>query len=287
VERRTPAVLRADISDGQQRFERRAPILVVPGSDDGNGERPVVTGFAAGASDTTTEPTITLNISATDDVSVTRMYVREWQLSARPFPRWEPVRSSGWLPFQRAFPWTLGAANGVHIVGVWVEDAAGNRSALTHESTDVVNLVRPNATVARGGVVPYLVRYEAGVDVQLTLETTSGDADLYVWYPHSFRLADEISANEGTATDSVRFAAPLEGYYLIAVYGSESSSYNLSIAPGGGAQGAVPAQAAALPSSKQPSLVSPLAEAGTSPLGSDSASEPAAGATVYLPLVTK
>ena len=287
VEERTLAVLRADITSAQGRFDRRAPLLVVPGRDDDR-DRPEVTGFTAGASDVTSEPTITLNISATNDVSVTRMYVREWQLTTRPFPQWEPVRSSGWVPFQRALPWTLGSANGVHVLGVWVEDAAGNRSALTDESTDVVNLVRPNATVARGGLVPYLVHYTAGTDVQLSLQTTSGDADLYVWYPHSFRLADEISANNGTAADSVHFTAPLSGYYLIGVYGSESSSYTLSIAPGGGpALAAQAASAAAVPASKDTSLVSPLADAGTSPLGSPSASDPAASSTVYLPLVIK
>ena len=287
VEERTLAVLRADITSAQGRFDRRAPLLVVPGRDH-DGDRPEVTGFTAGASDVTSKPTITLNISATNDMSVTRMYVREWQLTTRPFPQWEAVRSSGWVPFQRALPWTLGSANGVHVLGVWVEDAAGNRSTLTDESTDVVNLVRPDATVARGGLVPYLVHYAAGTDVQLSLQTTSGDADLYVWYPRSFRLADEISANDGTAADSVRFTAPLSGYYLIGVYGSESSSYTLSIAPGGGpARAAQAASAAAVSASKDPSLVSPLAEAGTSPLGSASASDPATSSTVYLPLVMK
>jgi uncharacterized repeat protein (TIGR01451 family) len=288
VTERTPAVLRADISTGEQRLQRRAALLIVPGRDDGNGGRPVVTGFVAGSSDVTSEPTVTLHISATDDVSVTRMYVREWQLSTRPLPHWEPVRSSGWVPFQRALPWTLGSANGVHVLGVWVQDAAGHVSALTDASTDVINLVRPDATVARGGLVPYLVRYEAGAQVQLSLATTSGDADLYVWYPRSFRLPDEVSANEGTAPDGVSFTAPLPGYYLISVYGSESSSYTLSIAPGGGPQLASGASPAALPAIKQQtSLTSPLAAAGTSPLGSDSASDPAAGATLYLPLVTK
>jgi uncharacterized repeat protein (TIGR01451 family) len=288
VTERTPTVLRADISAGEQRLQRRAALLIVPGRDDGNGGRPVVTGFVAGSSDVTSEPTVTLHISATDDVSVTRMYVREWQLSTRPLPHWEPVRSSGWVPFQSALPWTLGSANGVHVLGVWVQDAAGHVSALTDASTDVINLVRPDATVARGGLVPYLVRYEAGAQVQLSLATTSGDADLYVWYPRSFRLPDEVSANEGTAPDGVSFTAPLPGYYLIGVYGSESSSYTLSIAPGGGPQLASGASLAALPAIKQQtSLISPLAAAGTSPLGSDSASDPAAGATLYLPLVTK
>jgi uncharacterized repeat protein (TIGR01451 family) len=286
VDQRTPVVLRALISAGEQRIERRAALLLVPG-DDRDGGRPVVTGFVAGSSDVVSDPTITLNISATDDVSVTRMYVREWQLSTRPLPRWEPVRSSGWVPFQSSLPWTLGAANGAHVLGVWVQDAAGHVSALSDESVDVVNLVRPDATVARGGLVPYLVRYDAGADVQLSLETTSGDADLYVWYPRSFRLPDEISTNEGTAADNLRFAAPHSGYYLIGVYGSQSSSYNLSISPGGGAHLAGGAALLAeVPAGKEPpGLVSPLAQAGTSPLGSDSAGEPAAGATLFLPLV--
>lgn len=93
------------------------------------------------------------------------MYIREWQLAAVPFPHWNVSHSSGWVPYQADYPWTLMSNSGVHFVGVWVADAAHNVSELEHGGLDFASLVLPDATVEHRHAVPHLVYYPAGVTV--------------------------------------------------------------------------------------------------------------------------
>jgi uncharacterized repeat protein (TIGR01451 family) len=220
-------------ADGDS-FERHTWVLLRPTLPGPDHARPVVHALTIDEQDVLTSPAVTLHISATDDVSVDWMYLREWQLATRPFPHWKVAQSSGWVPYQADYPWTLGAESGVHFVGVWVADSARHVSRLNRKGLDYASLLLPGETVGKHGFVPYLVHYEAGVDVDATLTPTTGDPDLYVWYPGNFGRPNEKSTNPGTAPDSVGFETPREGTYLFLVHGYTAATYDLSITPGGG-----------------------------------------------------
>jgi len=93
---------------------------------------------------------------------------------------------------------------------------------------DFASLLQPGATVPQFGVVPYLVYYEADVDVSGALTPTTGDADLYVWYTGA--LAEPIAM----AAEMVTFTTESPGTYLFVVHGQPGATHDLSIEPGGG-----------------------------------------------------
>jgi uncharacterized repeat protein (TIGR01451 family) len=195
---------------------------------------PTVLTLTIGDGDVLTNPAVTLHIAASDDTGVSRMYLREWRLATTPLPHWEVVQSTGWVPYQQEYPWTLGSGAGTHFVGVWVADAAGNVSLLHRAAADYASLVQPGASVAHLRLVPYLAFYPANTTVTATLTPTMGDADLYVWYAGNFLLYDHKSAVDGTAADTITFTTPRAGTYLFVVFGYTDASYDLSIAPAGG-----------------------------------------------------
>jgi uncharacterized repeat protein (TIGR01451 family) len=218
---------------GDGSFKRQAPVLLMPTAS-GDQIAPIVHSVTIGDQDVLTSPTTTLHISATDNISVSQMFVREWQLTAVPFPHWNISHSSGWVPYQADYPWTLMSNSGVHFVGVWVADAAHNVSELEHGGMDFASLVLPGATVGQKHVVPYLVYYPAGVTVTAQLTSTVGDADLYVWYPHNFFWSDRKSIRPSPGADLVTFTTPRAGIYLFLVRGFTDATYNLNIEPAGG-----------------------------------------------------
>ena len=235
VEVPTPALNQATITADGNSFGRWTVVLLVPDWwPDHDYVPPVVDELTISDRDVLTARDVTLHISASDNVGVTQMYLREWQLVTGPVPHWETVQSSGWVPYQTDYPWTLGQESGTHFVGVWVSDEADNTSWLSGHSLDFASLLLPNETVADGEMVPYLVYYDAGVDVTATLNTLSGDADLYVWYPGNPGGPDQKSVNPGTDPDEVSFTTPQAGVYLFLVHGYQASTYDLTITPGGG-----------------------------------------------------
>jgi hypothetical protein len=83
--------------------------------------------------------------------------------------------------------------------------------------------------VARpGGVVPYLVYYEAGVDVTAMVSPTGGEADLYAWYTSA--LSEPI----GGGSDGMRFTTESAGRAPFVVRDPSGATYDLSTEPGGG-----------------------------------------------------
>ncbi|MCL5996764.1 MAG: DUF11 domain-containing protein [Chloroflexi bacterium] len=215
-------------------LQRRADVLLIPKPLPMDHRSPTVQRVEIDESDVLTGTSVTLHISATDNVSVTSMNVREWQLVTTPLPHWEIVQTSGWVPFQANYPWTLGAESGTHFVGVWVADAASNISHLDRQAMDFASLLLQPASVPQSGLVPYLVHFAAGVSVSATLTPLSGDPDLYVWYPSSFGRPDLKSTQPSTTTDTINFITPRAGTFLFMVHGYQASTYNLSITPGGG-----------------------------------------------------
>ena len=222
------------VADGKT-YERSVRIALLPAPPTSDVRPPHVMDVRLGDSDVLTSRDVTVHITAEDNVGVTKMLIREWRLGTSPLPRWELVRETDWIPFQTEVAWQLGDADGTHFIGVWVTDAAGNKSRLGRQAVDFASLVRPDASVDAGGLVPYLVHYSAGASVQVTLAPSSGDADLYVWSPGGLGRPDLRSTNDGTAVDAVSFTAPRTGVYLILVHGYLAATYDLTIAPAGGA----------------------------------------------------
>ena len=238
VETPTLVVNTATITSSGESFERQATVLLVSKPTGDDVIPPVVHSLTIDEQDVLTNPDVTLHISASDNVAVTQMYLKEWQLVTTPVPHWEVAQTSGWIPYQTDAPWTLGSESGVHFVGVWVADEADNISYLSGAGLDYASLLLPGETVGKYRMVPYLVHYEAGENVIATLTTTSGDADLYVWFPNKFGPPDEYSIEPGTTLDEVTFTTPSAGTYLFLVYGYKSSTYDLSITPVGGPRAA-------------------------------------------------
>ena len=162
------------------------------------------------------------------------MYLKEWVLVTTPFPHWQEVKSSGWIPFQAEYPWTLSQQSGTHYMGVWVADSSLNRSHLTRRALDFASLLLPNTHVDQGGMIPYLVYYPAGVKVTAVLKTLSGNADLFVWFPNNLFSPDEFNPTPGSTVQTITFTTKTAGAYLFLVYGVRASDFDLSISPGGG-----------------------------------------------------
>jgi hypothetical protein len=166
--------------------------------------------------------------------------LKEWVLVTTPYPHWQQVNDSGWIPYQTTYPWKLGPQSGTHFMGVWVADAAGNKSTLTRTAIDFASLLLPNTQVRAGGMVSYLVYYPVGVDVKSELQTLTGAAHLFVWYPGSLFLPDENSSVQDSDIQTITFTTRTAGIYLFLVYGLQTSEYNLRIAPGGGPRIPIP-----------------------------------------------
>ena len=260
---------------GDSAFERSMWVLVAPESSNDDVEPPVVTEVTIEDRDVLTDPAVTLHISATDNISVTQMLVTEWYLDASPLPKWVKEQDTGWIPYEEDFSWTLANQSGVHFVAVWVADGASNVSLASMKSIDFASLLLDDTTVPQLGLVPYLVYYQAGVDVTATLTPSSGDPDLLVWYPGFSGLPNQRSTLPGTVVDQVSFTTPVSGPYLFLVLGFTESTYDLTIDPAGGprmdsmgsAAAGISAQATPQEASgKEINVTPPLDEAGLDPL---------------------
>jgi uncharacterized repeat protein (TIGR01451 family) len=282
---------------GDGAFQRQAPVLLLP-TFSGDRLPPVVHSLTIDDQDVLTSPTTTLHISATDNISVSQMFIREWQLASVPFPHWAVTHSSGWVAYQPDYPWTLLPKDGAHFVAVWVADAAHNISELNRNALDFASLVQPEATVAQKHVVPYLVYYPAGVTVTAQLTSTVGDADLYLWYPHNFFWPDRKSVQPISGTDVITFTTPRAGIYLFLVRGYTDATYDLSIEPAGGPRAGsdpgddggdphatinLPAPSAAMAKPDDLTLEPLLSQSGLDPLVT--APAPDGFYKVYLPIV--
>ena len=131
-------------------------------------------------------------------------------------------------------------------------------------------------------VVPYLVYYEAGVDVEAVVTPISGDPDLYVWYPGNFEDADQTSAQPDQAVEQVAFTTPTAGIYVFMVHGIKASVYNMTLTPAGG-----PNALWVTPADVTPSVTAPAREGGLTqmPLFGDIGFDPLLSGTTDVPAV--
>ena len=276
-------------------LERHTEVWLLPGSGDYDYIPPVVHSLTIGDQDVLNSPTVTLHISATDNVGIRWMYLREWEWVASPWPRWRIVQNSEWVLYQPDYVWTLGEESGTHYVGVWLADDAHNISRLDTRGLDFASLLQPGTAIPEVGMIPYMVYYEADVDVSSVLTQTSatGYVVVGVWYTgNSF---DPTTAYTRTVIFNT---ASYAGTYVFAAQGEPGATFDLSIEPGGGPRLPI-GMGGTRPGGDQPrtsadgwatpgeanDLVSMLTESGLDPLGV--AVAPSLAFTVYLPVVIK
>jgi len=181
-----------------------------------------------GGASSTEIPTVTIEITATDTggSGVSTMYLveREFNPSA---VQWVAIQRTDWIPFQSVYTMELTGRGGVRYVQAWVADGAGNTCITVYKVR--VDYVPPSDTVLAGQVFIYRRTLAAGQTLHVTLETLSGDADLYVWRPDGNQ--SWVSNNAGTELEelSIPIEYPHEGSYQIEVYGYETSNYVLTV----------------------------------------------------------
>ena len=205
--------------------------LLPPAAD---GEPPTITSLQANAGAAQTDnATVAVTIEANDagNGNVVSMYLveREFNSSAR---QWVAMQNTGWIPFQNPFAWTLTSRGGVRYIQAWVSDGAGNISEVTVKTR--IDYNPPSDRVLAGQVRIYRRTVTAGQSVNVTLETLTGDADLYVWRPDGNQ--SWVSNQEGLATETVSFTAPQDGSYQIEVFGYQGSTYRLIVSVDGTSQ---------------------------------------------------
>ena len=109
-------------------------------------------------------------------------------------------------------------------IQAWVSDGAGNVSQAT--VLGGINYNPPGSTVLAGEVRLYRRTLGAGDVLSVTLQSTAGDADLYVWTPSGTLAA---YSNGSGATDSVAVTAGEPGAYQVEVYGYADATYSLAM----------------------------------------------------------
>jgi uncharacterized repeat protein (TIGR01451 family) len=228
-----PVINTAYISSQGATLKRSVWVIILP-NPGGDLIPPKVDNFIIDEKDVITNPNVTLHIAASDNVGVTRMFLKEWVLVTNPLPHWQEVQSSGWIPYHPEYPWTLSNQSGTHYIGVWVADRAGNRSHLTRRAIDFASLLLPNTHVGQGDMIPYLVYYPAGVDVTAVLDSLSGVANLFVWSPGNMFSPDQYNPAVTGMKTTITFTTERAGIYMFLVYGQTAANFDLSIKPGGG-----------------------------------------------------
>lgn len=172
---------------------------------------------------TTTAPTVNVQLVATDNQGVMSMYVVEriYNNAAR---SWVARQSTGWIAFQESFTMTLSPVGGARYLQAWVADAAGNLS--TPAVRTLVNYLQAGSPILERQVHLYRLQLPAGQTLQATLETLTGDTDLYVWDSGGTLVGS--SNNFDLAPDLVNVPGD-GGDYQIEVHGYLDSTYTLSL----------------------------------------------------------
>ena len=261
--------------------------LLPPATDS---EPPTITQLQAnGGAPQTENAAINVTIEANDaGGNVVSMYLveREFNSSAR---QWVAMQNTGWIPFQSPFAWTLSNRGGVRYIQAWVSDGAGNISEVTVKTR--IDYNPPSDRVLAGQVRLYRRTVTAGQQVQVTVETLSGDADLYVWRPDGNQ--SWVSNQEGVTADTVTFTAPQSGDYQIEVFGYQASTYRLTISVGGAGQSRDTTTTMGYIAANKTPRSQPIIHPGNEPAGNAAVpvapitEQPTAVRSLYMPLIVR
>ena len=172
---------------------------------------------------------VTVTVDLTGTASMMYLVEREFNAAVG---SWIPVQSTGWIRYEREYPLTLMGSSGLRYVQAWVSDEMGSissKSALAR-----INYNAAPEVIARGQVRLFRYPLMAGQAATITLETLTGDADLYVW--NTDGSAADRSAADSVGRDQVVVTANVSSDYQVEVYGYEASEYRLNIEYGAGVQ---------------------------------------------------
>lgn len=228
---------------------------------------------------TTTAPTVNVQLVATDNQGVSSMYVVEriYNNAAR---SWVARQSTGWIAFQESFTMTLSPVGGARYLQAWVADAAGNLSSPAVRT--LVNYLQTGSPILERQVHLYRLQLPAGQTLQARLETLTGDADLYVWGSNGTLVGS--SSNFDLTPELVNVPGD-GGNYQIEVHGYLDSTYTLSLDLGTATRLAD----ASLPSTKI-TPAAPSVDLSSAPAGQQALpSAPTAPVTwsLYLPVTVR
>ena len=261
--------------------------LLPPAADS---EPPTITQLQAnGGAPQTENAAINITIEANDaGGNVVSMYLveREFNSSAR---QWVAMQNTGWIPFQSPFAWTLTNRGGARYIQAWVSDGAGNISEVTVKTR--IDYNPPSDRVLAGQVRLYRRTVTAGQQVQVTVETLSGDADLYVWRPDGNE--SWVSNQEGVTADTVTFTTPQSGDYQIEVFGYQASTYRLTISVGGAGQSRDTTTTMGYIAANKTPRSQPIIHPGNEPAGNAAVpvapitEQPTAVRSLYMPLIVR
>jgi hypothetical protein len=173
----------------------------------------------------TSDREIQLTVGADE---ITRsVFIREWVWSAGA-QDWQVDHESQWLSYQGTLDWQLANQEGVHYLGVWVMDVAGNVSKLDDASLKLTNLVTDSVTLGAGQSVQY--RFVSQLDdwIDVTIQALSGNPDLFGWLPNNGYLPDLFSVGLGDV-DFISHSGVDSGMLLWEVRADVDSTYHLMV----------------------------------------------------------
>ena len=170
----------------------------------------------------TTNPAVYVNIGASDSggSGLATVYLAERQYNTVA-GEWITIQSTGWIGWQDSIPFMLSGHGGTRYIQVWVADSAGNIA----QGRVRIDYLPASDSVLQNQVHVYRRTLGAGQTLNVTLQTVSGDADLYVWGPDRKRVSK--STLDGAVADRAAVVAPKAGEYQIEVVGQAESVFQL------------------------------------------------------------
>jgi hypothetical protein len=140
-------------------------------------------------------------------------------------PNWILVNENG------QYTWQLGSQAGVKYLQAWLANEAGEVSHLPNQS--FINYIPASDSLKQGQARIYRYVLRAGDQLNAKLDSSSGDADLFVWSADPER-APWVS-NLSTGSDQISFTAPSDGVYQVEVRGHSATTYQLQVTTGAAA----------------------------------------------------
>ncbi len=187
---------------------------------------PVVTGIIVnGGAAESVGAELNIAIGASDEggsgIAAIYLVEREFISAAR---QWVAVQNSGWLPIAPSYTMTLTNRGGLRFIQAWASDGAGNISQGIVKTSINYN---PSETKALAGQVHVYRRLlQKGQTLNVLLQSTQGDADLYVWAPDG-SSAGYSNGRVGAAQESVIVTTTEPGFYQVEVYAYSDATYQL------------------------------------------------------------
>ncbi|MBN1886909.1 MAG: hypothetical protein JW850_02930 [Thermoflexales bacterium] len=190
-------------------------------------------------SDTVTDTLIYLAVQASDTGEGRVTHLRYVELEYNQAAHlWVSLHDSGWVVSDTInannYRWQLTPVDGLHYIQAWARDDAGNVSPIPYQRG--INYLPEGGQVGRGQTHVYRQTLTPGNVLSVTVESTQGDPDLYIWPPDWESGQKLRSTNESTSTEILLVTDTVTGVYQVEVYGYTAARYGILIQVGTQAQ---------------------------------------------------